>query len=216
MMKISYPHLNSTTLLDFFHPFFYFLHVFLPITKTTPSFNIIGENTQRGSIDKMDFDLLIKGGSIFCIFYGGYLYMENLKLKKQVRANTWFNYHRTTSTIIILRDVISLYKSIHRSNLNTEVLEPLIRVDSQNTEFAKGIIRQVQMFEPSFEEKDFTKWLAEGKVDDESLRVFRAIKLTDPLKKPLTTRFRQWLRTQLSKRPSPAKELRPETENTNK
>ena len=144
----------------------------------------------------MSLDLFLKVGGGFCIFYSLYLYLENFKLKRQVRANTWLNYHRTTSTISTMEEAISLYKSAHRSNLNTEVLEPLIRVDSHNKEFSKGIIHQVQMFEPSFEEKDFAKWHAEGKIDDSSLKVFKAIKLTNPEKKPVFEKFRGWLRRQ--------------------
>ena len=147
----------------------------------------------------MSLDLFLRVGGGFCIFYSLYLYLENFKLKKQVRANSWLNYHRITSTAKTLEEVITLYKDIHRSNLNTEVLEPLIRVDSHTNEFSKGIIHQVQMFEPSFEEKDFDKWHAEGKIDDSSLMVFKAIKLTNPEKKPPSEKFRGWLRKQLFK-----------------
>lgn len=147
----------------------------------------------------MSLDLFLKVGGGFCIFYSLYLYLENLKLKKQVRSNSWLNYHRITSTAKTLEEVIDLYKDVHRSNLNTEVLEPLIRVDSHTNEFSKGIIHQVQMFEPSFEEKDFAKWHAQGKIDDSSLMVFKAIKLTNPEKKPLSEKFRRWLRKQLFK-----------------
>lgn len=147
----------------------------------------------------MSLDLFLRVGGGFCIFYSLYLYLENLKLKKQVRANSWLNYHRITSTAKTLEEVIVLYKDIHRSNLNTEVLEPLIRVDSHTNEFSKGIIHQVQMFEPSFEEKDFDKWHTEGKIDDSSLMVFKAIKLTNPEKKSPSEKFRGWLRKQLFK-----------------
>ncbi|GLI55510.1 hypothetical protein PM10SUCC1_10240 [Propionigenium maris DSM 9537] len=147
----------------------------------------------------MSLDLFLKVGGGFCIFYSLYLYLENFKLKKQIRANSWLNYHRVTSTAKTLEEVIALYKSIHRSNLNTEVLEPLIRVDSHTTEFSKGIIHQIQMYEPSFEEKDFSKWHTEGKINNSSLRVFKAIKLTNPERKPISEKFRGWLRKQLFK-----------------
>ena len=133
----------------------------------------------------MSLDLFLKVGGGFCIFYSLYLYLENLKLKKQVRSNSWLNYHRVTSTLNNLEEVITLYKTHHRTNLNPEVLEPLIRIDAHNKEFSNGIIHQVQMFEPSFTERDFSKWLSEGKIDGESIKIFKAIKITNPEKKAL-------------------------------
>lgn len=147
----------------------------------------------------MTFTFILKTLASFCIFCSVYLYLENLKLKKRIRTNNWLNYHRITSTITTLDEVLLLYKGIHKTNLNTQVLEPLIRVDSNSNEFSKGIIHQIQMLEPSFEEKDFTKWLSEGKIDEESLRVFRAIKLTNPEKKPFSEKFRGWLRKTIFK-----------------
>ena len=134
--------------------------------------------------------------SIFCALY---LYIENLKLKKQVRANSWLNYHRVNSTISTLNEVTLLYKNIHRSNLNTEVLEPLVRSSTHNEEFSKGVIHQIQMFEPSFEEKDFIQWQEQGKIDQNSLKVFKAIKLTHPEKKHFSEKLRSYLRKRLHK-----------------
>ena len=146
------------------------------------------------------FILIVLGG--FCIFYSLYLHLENLKLKRQVRAYSWLNYHRVTSTLANLDNVITLYKAHHRTNLNPEVLEPIIRIDAHNKEFSNGIIHQVQMFEPSFTERDFSKWLSEGKIDEESIKTFKAIKITNPEKKTLCNKLSSLLRRRSQKKKS--------------
>lgn len=147
----------------------------------------------------MTLIFLIKTWGTISIFCALYLYIENLKLKKQVRANSWLNYHRVNSTISTLNEVTLLYKNIHRSNLNTEVLEPLVRSSTHNEEFSKGVIHQIQMFEPSFEEKDFIQWQEQGKIDQNSLKVFKAIKLTHPEKKSFSEKLRSYLRKRIHK-----------------
>lgn len=148
----------------------------------------------------MSWDFFLKVGGSICIFYAIYLNLENMKLKKQVRSNSWLNLHRVMNTVNILDEVLGLYKTIHRSNLNTEVLEPIIRANIHNQEFSKGIIHQIQMFEPTFEEKDFVKWEGEGKLENVSLKVFNAIHITADDKKSSLSKGKSFLKRRIKKK----------------
>ncbi len=123
----------------------------------------------------MSLYFLIGLVGIFSTIYTLNIKRENLELKRRIKDNTWINYKGTALTKLTINKVLEKYKSAHMANLNTEILESLIRIDSHNKTSTRRMANQIKFFESEFNEEIFLTWHSEGKICEESLRLFRDI-----------------------------------------
>jgi hypothetical protein len=108
---------------------------------------------------------------------------DKKKLEKMIRSNNWFNYERANVGNGILQNAIKLYKSIYKNNMNIDLLELLVQSDILSQETYMSVIRNIQLFERSFDEHDIERWKKEGKISDIKADLFKKFIVSNPLKK---------------------------------
>jgi len=105
--------------------------------------------------------------------YAIYQNRERSKLNNYVKANNWFNLQRTNNGNGTIQLAKKLYLQKHSDKLDSEVLNLLAMADAHGQEVYKEVIRQIQISEDSFENKDFERWQKEGKLSDAHLILFK-------------------------------------------
>ena len=93
-------------------------------------------------------------------------------VEEYIRANNWFNHQRANNANGTVQSALNLYKEKHKDKIEASVLEQLSRADAHGQEVFKESIRQIHISEPSFTKVDFERWIREGKLNEEKMKLF--------------------------------------------
>jgi hypothetical protein len=93
-------------------------------------------------------------------------------LEEYIRINSWFLYERANNSNGNLQLAIRLYKEMYSQDMDVGVIEQFARADAHGQELFKEAIRQIHMSEPSFSNKDFERWVREGKLGETKKQLF--------------------------------------------
>jgi hypothetical protein len=77
-----------------------------------------------------------------------------------------------------------LYYDRYKDNPDYKILDNLSMADACGQEVFLGVIKQIQLGEPSFTSVDFDRWKEEGKLRDDQVILFRQLSPDLKLKNP--------------------------------
>lgn len=112
-------------------------------------------------------------------FYALYESRQKRTLRDLIRANNWFMYQRINNATGSVQVSLQKYKNAHAHCIDSDVLEWLSKSDAFSQEVFKEIIRQIQVFEPTFTERDLDRWKNDGKLTEEKVQLFRQFVVTN-------------------------------------
>lgn len=115
------------------------------------------------------------------IIIAAYQNNQRKRIEEMIRANNWYNYEQAIILHGKLQHLLQVYKEKHTNNIDIELFEELSKADVLGQESYIKIIRQIQMFEPSFSNQDIEKWFSYGKIDENRKKLFRKY-IVDPVK----------------------------------
>ena len=127
----------------------------------------------------MDIDFLGVAGLVVGLAGLGlalYQGSEKRKLEKYLRSQNWHLYSKANNSNGSLQRAIDLYKASHSGHVAPEVIEWLSKADAFGQDVFKDIVRQIQLAEPTFDEKKIESWIKAGKVSEvHAKELFRKI-----------------------------------------
>lgn len=115
------------------------------------------------------------------IIIAAYRNNQRKRIEEMIRVNNWYNYEQAIILHEKLQHLLQIYKEKHTNNIDIELFEELSKADVLGQESYIKIIRQIQMFEPSFSNQDIEKWFSYGKIDENRKKLFRKY-IVDPVK----------------------------------
>lgn len=101
---------------------------------------------------------------IIGVLYAFYESRQKRRLQDLIRANNWYMYQRMNNASRSVQLTMEKYKQAHAQSIDVGVLEWLSKSVAFTQEVFKEIIRQIQVFEPSFTEEDLDCWKNQGKL----------------------------------------------------
>lgn len=127
----------------------------------------------------MDIDFLgIAGLVVGLAGFGFALYQgsEKRKLERYLRSQNWHLYSKANNSNGSLQRAIDMYKANHAGHLAPEVVEWLSMANAFGQDVFKDIVRQIQLAEPRFDDKQIEAWVKAGKVSEPHAKeLFRKI-----------------------------------------
>ena len=117
----------------------------------------------------MDIDFLGVAGLIVGLAGLGFAFYqgsEKRKLERYLRSQNWHIYSKANNSNGSLQKAIDLYKTSHAGHLAPEVTEWLAMANAFGQDVFKDIVRQIQLAEPRFDEKQIEAWINSGKVSE--------------------------------------------------
>ena len=113
--------------------------------------------------------------AVVSLVYAAYQTREKKKLEDYVRAQAWYIYSKANNVTGIAQAGLTEYKQAHAQNLNTKVLELMVKTDAFGQDLFKETIRQIQLAEPDFSHKQIDAWVSDGKLDKDHAALFMAL-----------------------------------------
>jgi hypothetical protein len=127
--------------------------------------------------------IIVTAGSLG---YGLWQNRRRARLEDFVRANNWSLYNKSSNANGHTQQALAKYKAFAGENLNAEVVELLGRADAFGQDVMKDVIRQIRYSEPVFDDANVSRWLREGRVQENHAPLFRQLTRADKPTQPLT------------------------------
>lgn len=117
--------------------------------------------------------------AVVSLAYAVYQTREKKKLEEHVRSQSWYIYSKANNVTGIAQASLTAYKKAHEQNLSTQVLELMAKTDAFGQDLFKETIRQIQLSEPEFTQRQIAAWVADGKLDEGHVALFKGLCVTD-------------------------------------
>ena len=138
------------------------------LTAISASFDALSSPVWKDIVNS-----LVTAFGVLSFLYGLYERRQKRTLRDLIRANNWFMYQRINNANGHVQLALKTYKSSHATNADPEVIECIARADAFSQEIFKEIVRQIQVFEPTFTKHDLECWRRDGKLTDEKVALFQ-------------------------------------------
>jgi hypothetical protein len=124
-------------------------------------------------------------GLVMAVLSFGYALWEKrsrTRLEDYIRAQNWSLYGKASNANGHTQMALSKYKALGKDALDPEVLEFLSKADAFGQDVFKDVIRQIKYSEPTFDDDTVTRWIREGRVEENHALLFRNL---TPANKPI-------------------------------